>query len=94
MLSLVVVQPAFAKKHRNVQGLVITSVDAIEKKIVMTIKSSGQSLAYQLPLGTTITIDEEPASIGQIHAGMKVISYTEADEHVLSQLDVESKTGK
>jgi len=96
VLSFMVVQPAFAKKHKhaNVQGVVVTSVDAIEKKIVITIKSSGQSLSYQLPLGTTITINEEPASLGQIHAGMKVISYTEGDEHLLTQLDVESKTGK
>jgi hypothetical protein len=96
VISLLVVQPAFAKKHKHahVQGVVVTSVDAIEKKIVLTIKSSGQSLSYQCPLGSTITINEETASLAQIHAGMQVISYTEGDEHLLTQLDVESKTGK
>ncbi len=95
--GLLALSPAVAKKHhpqKHPHGIFITSVDVVEKKLVMTIKSSGQALSYQTPLGMTITINEVPASLGQLHPGMLVVTYTEADEHVLSQLDVASPSAK
>lgn len=95
LFLLVLAQPVLAKghKHQHLKGIVITSVDAIERKVVLTIEHNHQSLSYSAPLGTTITINEQPAELGQIKPGMHVTGYTESDEHVLSQLDVESRKG-
>ncbi len=93
LIALALTQPANAKSHKHVQGIVVTLVNAAENKIVLTIKKDKQSLSYSLPQGTTITINEMPATLDQIHAGMQVISYTETDEHVLSQIDVDAAKG-
>ena len=80
---------ALARSHKHPHGLVVTSVDAADKKIVLMLEKDKQAMPYSISLGATLTIDQSPVALKQIHKGMHVISYTEADEHVLSQLDVE-----
>lgn len=96
ILSLTAFQPAMARKHPfpNGQGVTVTSVDATNNKVVLTLEDNKQTLTYNLPLGSVITLDGSPASLAQIRPGMKVVNYTEGDEQDLSELDVTSKGGK
>lgn len=95
LISLAILIPAQAKPKKDkkpaAQGTVITSVSASDQSIVLTVEGNKETLTYQAPLGTTITINGEPATLEKLHAGMKVITYTEADEHVLAQIDVSDK---
>lgn len=90
LLALVSALPVLARGHKHPQGTIVTSVDVAQKKIVITVEKSHQSQSYNIPAGATITVNESPASLGDVHKGMHVTSYTEADEHILSQLDVGS----
>jgi len=98
LISLIVAQPAIAKKHEiakeDVRGIVVTSVDVANSKIVLTIEHNKQEITYAVPLGTAITINGEPASLDKIRAGMYVVSYTDADAGTLSQLDVTTNPDK
>jgi hypothetical protein len=95
-IGLAVVTPAFAKKHAfpNGQGLTVTSVDTVNSKISFKLQDNKQTLTYNLPLGTVITINREPATLNQIKPGMSVLSYTEGDGQDLSQIDVGGKKRK
>jgi len=96
-LSLIVLPPAVAKHKttkEDVRGIVVTSVDVANSKIVLTIEHNKQAITYQVPLGTELTIDGEPVTLDKIQAGMYVVSYTDADSGTLSQLDVTSHPDK
>jgi hypothetical protein len=88
---LVLPGTAWAKKHKHSgPGVVLTEVDQAAKTVVLTIPGGKGSLSYTVPSSATITVDEVPAKFDDLHKGMHVTTYTEADEHILSQLDVQS----
>ncbi|HEX4141085.1 MAG TPA: hypothetical protein VHY09_12100 [Candidatus Methylacidiphilales bacterium] len=86
---LLLPQTAWAKKHKHSgPGVVITDVNEAARTIVLTIPGGKGSLGYTVPTSATITVDEQPAKFSELHKGMHVTTYTEADEHLLSQIDV------
>jgi len=89
---LVIPGTAWAKKHKHHSepGVVITEVNEAARTIVITVPGGRGSLGYSVPTSATITLDEQPAPFSELHKGMHVVTYTEADEHVLSQIDVQS----
>jgi len=95
-LGSIALQPALAKKHAfpNTQSMTVTLVDTVHNKITFKLQDNKQSLVYNVPVGTTITINSEPATLAQIKPGMPVLSYTEGDGQDLTQIDVGKKKGK
>ena len=88
---LVLPGTAWAKKHKHAEkGVILTEVDQAAKTVVLTIPGGKGSLSYSVPASATITVDEAPAKFADLHKGMHVTTYTEADEHLLSQIDVQS----
>ena len=94
-LSLLILLPAEAGKRKtkgdgstDLALTTVTSVDLAHSRITLTIIDNKQAIIYQIPLGTALTINGEPAQLSQIKSGMYVVSYTEADAGTLSQLDV------
>src|ERR1700733_14300964 len=82
---------AWAKKHKHAEkGVIMTEVNEAARSVVLTIPGGKGSLSYSVPSTATITVDEAPAKFDDLHKGMHVTTYTEADEHILSQLDVQS----
>jgi hypothetical protein len=82
---------AWAKKHKHAEkGVIMTEVDQAAKTVVLTIPGGKGSLSYSVPTSATITVDEVPAKFADLHKGMHLTTYTEADEHLLSQIDVQS----
>jgi len=93
VLAFLLILPgtAWAKKHKHAEkGVIMTEVNEAAKTVVLTIPGGKGSLSYSLPSSATITVDEAPAKFDDLHKGMHVTTYTEADEHVLSQIDVQS----
>ena len=97
MLGLILLQPAIAKPKTVVvgkHGTYISSIDVATKTVVLTLREvkqgTKQALVYHVMDGTAITVDGVPASLANVRAGMHVTSYTEADEHLLSALNVEN----
>ena len=82
---------AWAKKHKHTEkGVVMTDVNEVARTVVLTIPGGKGSLSYSVPTNATITVDEVPAKFADLHKGMHVTTYTEADEHLLSQIDAQS----
>ena len=91
LIGSIALQPALAKKHhkkQEVRGVVVSSVDAANNKIALTVEHNMQVTDYLVPLGTAITIDGGAAKLSDVSKGMYVRSYTEGDAGDLSQLDV------
>lgn len=104
-LCVMLAQPAMAGKVRKTGGggddkspdaavTTVGSVDPANNKITLVVKDNNQSVTYLVTMGTTITIEGEPSELSQIHTGMFVVSFTEADSGTLSQLDVAAKLPK
>ena len=98
LMSSLILQPAEAGKNKGKNGpdndqalTTITSVDVANNRVTLTIADNKQSIKYLIPLGTTVTIDGKTADLSEIKAGMRVLSYTEADSTSLTQLDVTNK---
>ena len=86
---LLLPQTAWAKKHKHSEkGIIMTDVNEAARTVVLTIPGGKGSLSYSVPSTATITVDEALAKFSDLHKGMHVTTYTEADEHVLSQIDV------
>jgi putative NADH-flavin reductase len=82
---------AWAKKHKHAEkGVIMTEVNEAARTVVLTIPGGKGSLSYSVPTSATVTVDEVPAKFEDLHKGMHVTTYTEADEHLLSQIDVQS----
>src|SRR5271170_7805498 len=101
LISALALQPAEAgKKKGKGDGsqdqavTTVTAVDTANSKITLTIADNKQAIVYNVPLGTSITIDGGPADLSQIHAGMFVASYTESDAGSLSQIDCSASAPK
>jgi Cu/Ag efflux protein CusF len=75
----------------------VTTVDAVDSangKITLEVSDNKQELTYGMALGSTVTIDGTPADLSKIKPGMTVLSYTEADETSLQQIDVSNTKAK
>ena len=96
MLAFMFLQPVAGKSKQGTlgaQGTLVTDVDLTSNTVTLTLKETKQGtdqvIVYAIGLGAAITIDGLSASLAQVHKGMRVLGYTEGDEHTLIALDVE-----
>jgi hypothetical protein len=105
LISLMLVIPALAKKKGGgdkdpaPSGTTVSSVDAASNKVTLSIQAppsddgkpaEKKDVVYTVDLGATIKVNGNPATLNQVHEGQKVTNYTEGDENVLVELDVEN----
>jgi hypothetical protein len=104
LVGSLVLQPAIAATHKptttdpnandNKVITTVSSVDAANNKVTLTVADNKQDSTYTMALGSTVTIEGSPATLNQLSAGMVVLSYTEADETSLQQIDVSKSKAK
>ncbi|HUB66517.1 MAG TPA: hypothetical protein VL981_03425 [Candidatus Methylacidiphilales bacterium] len=96
ILCLVICLPAQAKKKGGGKGATVSNVDVSQNKVILSIKdlpgkkAPAEEVIYTVSPGAKIMVDDSPATLSQVHTGQKVINYTEGDEKVLVELDVEN----
>ncbi|HUB65978.1 MAG TPA: hypothetical protein VL981_00675 [Candidatus Methylacidiphilales bacterium] len=86
-------------KPDDSSGTTVSSVDAASNKVTLSVQgppsddgkpAEKKDIVYTVELGATIKVNGNLATLNDVHEGQKVTNYTEGDEGVLVELDVEN----
>lgn len=94
LLGLLLPATSQAGHRRPEQGTFVTAVNHQKKMLTITLRrhkqGTVQAVDYKIDPGCTFTIDDNPVEFAKVHPGLKVIGYTEGEEHVLVSLDLQN----
>ena len=94
LIGLLLPATSQAGRHGAEQGSYITAVNHHKKMVTITLRRHkegvDQAVDYKIDPGCTFTIDDNPVKFAKVHPGLKVIGYTEGEEHVLVSLDLQN----